>query len=78
MSDYGYNMLSKQSLEILLDLVEIKLSTIIVQDKDDVREIKKLRNCRSELLMSRKMHSIRSEPAFQSMAGQESTASQSL
>ncbi|MDR2766198.1 MAG: hypothetical protein LBB63_01910 [Holosporaceae bacterium] len=45
-------MLSKQSLEILIDLVEIKLSVIMVQDKDDVREVKKLKNCRNELLKS--------------------------
>jgi hypothetical protein len=48
-------MLSKQSLDILIDLVEIKLSVIMVQDKDDVREVKKLKICRSELIKSRKI-----------------------
>lgn len=43
-------MLSRQTLEILLDLVEIKLSTIIVQDKDDIREVRRLKNCRNELV----------------------------
>lgn len=43
-------MISSQSLEILLDLVEIKLSSMIVQDKDDLRELRKLKNCRGELL----------------------------
>ncbi len=43
-------MLSRQSLEILVDLIEIKLSAIIVQDKDDLREVMKLRKCRRELL----------------------------
>lgn len=43
-------MLSVQSIEILLDLVEIKISTMIVQDKDDLRELKRLKNCRSELV----------------------------
>lgn len=52
-------MLSKQTLEILIDLVEIKLSAILVQDKEDLKEIKKLKICRSELLNSQKM-SIRS------------------
>lgn len=47
-------MLSKQSLDILIDLVEIKLSTIMVQDKDDIREVRRLRNCRNELVISRK------------------------
>ncbi|MBE6447663.1 MAG: hypothetical protein E7015_04265 [Alphaproteobacteria bacterium] len=49
-------MLSKQSVEMLLDLVEIKLSAIIVQDKDDIREVLKLRRCRSELIESKKQH----------------------
>lgn len=48
-------MLSKQTLEILIDLVEIKLSAILVQDKEDLKEIKKLKTCRSELLNSQKI-----------------------
>jgi hypothetical protein len=48
-------MLSKQSLEILIDLVEIKISTIMIQDKDDIREVKRLKNCRSELLASHRV-----------------------
>ena len=47
-------MLSRQSLDILIDLIEIKLSAIIVQDKDDLREVMRLRKCRRELLESRK------------------------
>ena len=47
-------MLSKQSLEILLDLVEIKLSTMIVQDKEDIKELRKLKTCKNELIMARK------------------------
>lgn len=43
-------MISSQSLEVLLDLVEIKLSSMIVQDKDDLRELRKLKNCRAELM----------------------------
>lgn len=49
-------MLSRQSLDILIDLIEIKLSAIIVQDKDDLREVMKLRKCRRELLESRKRY----------------------
>lgn len=52
-----YSMLSKQSLEILIDLVEIKLSTILVQDKEDIREVRKLKNCRNELIASKRVHS---------------------
>ena len=47
-------MLSRQSLDILLDLVEIKLSAILVQDKDDLREVKRLKACKQELLSSKK------------------------
>jgi hypothetical protein len=43
-------MLSRQSLEILVDLVEIKLSTIMVMDKEDVREVKRLKDCKNELI----------------------------
>jgi hypothetical protein len=42
-------MLSRQSLEILVDLVEIKLSTIIIMDKEDIREVRRLKNCKNEL-----------------------------
>jgi len=47
-------MLSKQSIDILIDLVEIKLSAILVQDKDDLREVNKLKHCRSELMDAKK------------------------
>lgn len=52
-------MLSKQSVDILIDLVEIKLSAILIQDKDDVREVNKLKHCRSELLDCKKSFSSR-------------------
>ena len=42
--------LSRQSVEILLDLIEIKVSVIQIQDRDDARELNKLRKCRQELL----------------------------
>lgn len=44
-------MLNRHSLEILLDLLEIKISTIMVQNKDDLREVKKLKACRKEIHM---------------------------
>ncbi len=42
--------LSKQSIENLLDLVEIKISTLQVLDREDVREMKCLEGCRDELV----------------------------
>lgn len=44
-------MISKQSLNILLDLVEIKISAMVVLDKDDLRELQKLKNCKKEILI---------------------------
>jgi hypothetical protein len=43
-------MLSRQSLDILIDLVEIKLSAIMILDKDDIREVEKIKTCKNELL----------------------------
>ncbi len=44
-------MVSRQSLEILLDLIEIKVSSLQIQDRDDAKELNKLRKCRQELLL---------------------------
>jgi len=42
--------ISQQSIEILLDLIEIKVSALQIQDRDDARELNRLRKCRQELL----------------------------
>jgi hypothetical protein len=42
--------LSSQSIEILLDLLEIKIGYMHVHDRDDAKELLKLRYCRQELL----------------------------
>lgn len=42
--------ISRESLEIMLDLIEIKVNTLQIHDKDDARELNKLRKCRQELL----------------------------
>lgn len=42
-------MLSKRSIEVLLDLAENKLSDIVPFDREDVREIKSLQSCVNEL-----------------------------
>ena len=44
--------LSLQSVEILLDLIEIKIGYMQVQDRDDAKELLKLRYCRQELLQA--------------------------
>lgn len=44
--------LSHQSIEILLDLIEIKVSSLHIQDREDARELNKLRKCRQELLIN--------------------------
>ncbi|MDR1366047.1 MAG: hypothetical protein LBJ03_03070 [Holosporales bacterium] len=41
--------MSRQSLEILLDLVEIKLGALLVQDREDMQELGNLKSCKREL-----------------------------
>ena len=41
---------SKRSIETLIDLVEIKLSTIEVTDREDARALATLETARNELL----------------------------
>jgi hypothetical protein len=41
--------LSKKCVQTMLDLVEIKLSTIQVSDREDAREAAILKTCRDEL-----------------------------
>ena len=45
--------MSKRSVETLLDLVEIKLSSMQVLDREDARELALLENCRRDLLAIR-------------------------
>ena len=42
--------LSKESINLLVDLVEIRLGTMHVDDRDDAKELSRLRLCRHELL----------------------------
>lgn len=42
--------ISHESLEIILDLIEIKMSALQIHDSDDVREVNKLRKCKQEFL----------------------------
>ncbi len=41
--------LSRQSFETLIDLIENKLSTMEIWDRDDRREVQLLKRCLSEL-----------------------------
>ena len=41
--------ISRESLEIILDLIEIKVNALQIHDKDDAREANKLRKCKQEL-----------------------------
>ena len=42
-------LLSKKSVETMIDLVEIKLSCMEIFDTNDNRAVKRLEQCRSEL-----------------------------
>jgi len=41
--------LSKRTIEMLLDLVEIKLSYMDISDREDARDMQILERCRAEL-----------------------------
>jgi hypothetical protein len=41
--------LSKRSIEMLLDLVEIKLSYMDISDREDARDMQILERCKAEL-----------------------------
>lgn len=41
--------LSKQTIETLMDLVEIKISYMDVLDRDDAKQLRILERCREEL-----------------------------
>ena len=41
--------LSKRSIEMLLDLVEIKLSYMDISDREDAKDLQVLERCREEL-----------------------------
>ena len=45
--------ITKRSLETLLDLVEIKLSSMQILDREDAKELTQLENCRRDLLSLR-------------------------
>lgn len=65
-------ILSPQSLEILLDLIEIKVNMLQIQDRDDTKELNKLRKCRQELLSEQnQMHSQQGEKLLNSTLSPE-------
>jgi hypothetical protein len=46
-------VLSRPTVETLIDLVEIKLGCIEIYDRDDARELRALEACRDELMALR-------------------------
>lgn len=42
--------LSRESIEILLDLIEIKMNALQLHDNEDAKELNKLRKCKQELM----------------------------
>ena len=41
--------LSKRSIEILIDLIEVRISVLMITDQEDTRELKRLQRCKQEL-----------------------------
>ncbi len=44
--------ITRKSMEILLDLIEIKIGVLSISDKDDERELRNLKMARRELLFT--------------------------
>lgn len=44
--------ITRKSMEILLDLIEIKIGILSISDKDDERELRNLKMARRELLFT--------------------------
>lgn len=42
--------ISHESLEIIIDLIEIKMGALQIHDSEDIREVNKLRKCKQEFL----------------------------
>ena len=51
-------ILSRQSLEMLLDLIEIKVGALEIEDREDIRELNRLKKCRQELVIELKKFSL--------------------
>ena len=41
--------LSKRSMEILIDLLDVRISVLMVNDQEDARELARLKKCKAEL-----------------------------
>lgn len=62
-------MLTRKSLELLIDLVEIKLGSMEVFDRDDQKIVRDLEACRKELsAMSRPARAAAPMPAVEALA----------
>lgn len=58
-------MLTRKSLELLIDLVEIKLGSMEVFDRDDQKIMRELEACRKELsALSRPRPPVAADPAL--------------
>ena len=61
--------LSRNTLETLIDLVEIKLGCMEVYDRDDKRELKALEACRDELMTLRTATLVAKQAACRKTTG---------
>lgn len=41
--------LSKRSIEILIDLLDVRISVLMINDQEDARELARLKKCKEEL-----------------------------
>ena len=41
--------LTKKSIEMLIDLLDVRISSFLIQDSDDSKELTRLKKCKKEL-----------------------------
>ena len=61
-------MLTRKSLELLIDLVEIKLGSMEVFDRDDQKIMRDLEACRKELSAMSRPRATMAEPLLAAAA----------
>jgi hypothetical protein len=64
-------MMNLEQIELLIDLVEIRLETFCVIDKEDVFELENLRHCRQELGQMQKKASRKEINSCSSVLGRK-------
>ena len=55
--------LSRRSMELLIDLLEVRISVFMIHDQEDAKELARLKRCKEELESILKMLPHKTAPA---------------